>query len=303
MQICFDNREADIGRFLRRQLTGQDATALAHALAQFSSIVNVPPPPTLEQLTYRVLDDGEQRFQRAIAGRTLSDEEKPLLEAGTWEVALIIEPPKADTVPDHVYLNTIRSSNPALTGWPVWMDTRTVVDQTAWPVVRDGAWEALIVSVRGWSKHLDFMCLHPKGEFYLLRNLPDDVSDRVPPRALLDPNLIMWRVTEAMAVGLAFARGLGWKPPDTHLGFGFRWRRLKGRRLEPWTDPMSVIGGGTSEEDEHRSFVESNLDTPPSALAPLVNQATRGLFALFSGATIPMPVIENVVSKVLKRTF
>jgi hypothetical protein len=32
IEICFDNREADVGRFLRRQLAGQDATALTSLL-------------------------------------------------------------------------------------------------------------------------------------------------------------------------------------------------------------------------------------------------------------------------------
>src|SRR5690554_2681147 len=40
MQICFDNREADIGRFLRRQLSVADRGALTTALQELGFVVS-----------------------------------------------------------------------------------------------------------------------------------------------------------------------------------------------------------------------------------------------------------------------
>jgi hypothetical protein len=37
LEVCFENREADIGRFLRRQLGARDTAALAAALKPFAS--------------------------------------------------------------------------------------------------------------------------------------------------------------------------------------------------------------------------------------------------------------------------
>lgn len=118
---------------------------------------------------------------------------------------------------------------------------------------------------------------------------------------MLDPILVLRRVAEALAVGLAFARGLGWDVATTKLGFAFRWTTLRGRRLQSWVDPFAPIGGGIANDDEIITGVELNLDTPPSALAPAVNQATQELFVLFDGAQVPLPAIEDIVRLVLAR--
>jgi hypothetical protein len=40
--------------------------------------------------------------------------------------------------------------------------------------------EALIVSFRGTRSHyVDFLCMAPRGKFYLLRILQDDLTDKV----------------------------------------------------------------------------------------------------------------------------
>ncbi|BCH07381.1 hypothetical protein MesoLj131c_16390 [Mesorhizobium sp. 131-3-5] len=58
IRICFDNREADVGRFLRRQMAGQDHTTLASVLwgiADGAPIV--PAGPTLEDRARGLFDD------------------------------------------------------------------------------------------------------------------------------------------------------------------------------------------------------------------------------------------------------
>jgi len=300
LEFCFENREADIGRFLRRHLAGQDIRTLLSALGQFAA--DTPSGPTLRERSKALLIFGEQRFNAALENRAVSERERRVLDAGRWSVAVVIEPPKDAAIPDQTFLNTAMSSNPAYTGWPVWIDSRFFMDETARPTVSDDAWEAFIISpVDHGADHLDFWRLDPKGQLYLLRNLQDDVVANVEPRSVLDFALVLWRVTEALAVALALARALGWDPATTKLGFAFRWTKLRGRQLRCWSDPFAVIGGGTARDDEIATTVELNLDTPPHALAPAVNEATQRLFALFDGAEIPLPVIEDIVRRVITR--
>jgi hypothetical protein len=152
------------------------------------------------------------------------------------------------------------------------------------------------------AQHLDYWRMDPKREFYLLRNLQDDATQNVKPAVAPDPVIVIRRVTEVIAVGLAMAKALGWNDPEAvRLGFVFRWTTLKGRRLESWADPFSPLGGGTARDGETTSFVEIGVDTPVAALAPVVNQATAALFSRFNGATISPQLIEDLVRRVLER--
>jgi hypothetical protein len=170
------------------------------------------------------------------------------------------------------------------------------------PVVRDKGWEALIIALEGWSKHVEFLRFDPRGEFYLWRNLPDDFSDQIPPGKMLDPILVILRVTEALLVGLAFAKALGWKSEEARLGFAFRWTKLKGRQLEPWaSSAVPISARGTAQDDAVTTFVELPLDTPESAVAPYVDQATRELFVLFGGYSFPSTATENWVRRLIER--
>jgi hypothetical protein len=302
VEICFDNREADVGRFLRRQLAGRDLTSLVSALGQLGLAQNVPAPPTLRERAEVVLNDGDDRFRKAVKDRALNADEKLLVEAGSWSIALIIDPQRAARVPDQVFLTTLASSNPQYTGWPIWLDSRSFTDQRHAPKIKDKAWEALILSIGEWSKHLDFSRLDPKGEFYLRRNLPDDVSSKIEAGTGLDPVLVLIRTAEAIAVGLIFAKALGWKEDATHLGFAFRWTRLSKRKLVSWANPLAhVTGGHTAYDDEVTTFTELSLDTPASAIAPFVEQATQDLFALFDGYKTPTEAVEEWVRRLIER--
>jgi hypothetical protein len=302
LEICFDNREADIGRFMRRQLAGRDVASLISAIAQLGLGQSVPAKPSLSERAEALLNDGDRRFQIEVAERPEDRDEKLALEAGKWSIAVVVDPPHAARVPDRAFLSTLDSSNPRYTGWPVWLDSTGFTDQRHVPKVRDKAWEALILSVRGWSKHLDFSRLDPKGEFYLLRALQDDLSDQVPTRTALDPILVVIRVAEAIAVGLAFAKALGWSGETTRLGFAFRWTKLSQRNLAFWAHPMVDFGPiGKAHDDSVTTFTELTLDTPASAIGPFVEQATKDLFALFDGHKMPTDVIEDWSRRVVER--
>jgi hypothetical protein len=227
-EICFDNREADVGRFIRRHLAGLDISSLMSFLGQ-----PTPPVPTLCDRALKLIDEGEARFQEAIGSRTLSAEERQMLNYGFWSTGLVIDPPRTDAIPDQEFLARIGSSNPQYTGWPIWLDARLMSNVESRPKVVKNAFEYLIVSIStGFSNHIDFARLDPKGEFFLHRLLQDDcVPSRIRPGQVIDPMLMILRVAEAMGVGIAFAKALGWVPDQTTLGFAFRWHKLNGRRL------------------------------------------------------------------------
>jgi hypothetical protein len=300
-EICFENREADIGRFLRRYLGGTNLDALIARLAEAS----VAPVPTTSTLRQRLLDTGEERFQAALARRQPTQNEPDVGRLGSWSVALVIDPRRETALPDADFLNTIASSNPRYNGWPVWLDSRSFNDKSARPRVIDHAWQALIVSVStGWSTHVDFMRLDPRGEFYLNRVLRDDLSDKVEPGTALDAILMMMAAAEVIAVGLALTRGLGWPPETTTLAFGFRWKGLSGRELASWATSLSYISPGrTAYDDSAQSYVEVPLDTAPSAIAPYVEKVLRDLFIIFDGFTMPSQSVEQWVQHAISRQF
>jgi hypothetical protein len=298
IEICFENKEADIGRFLRRHLAGSNAGLITALTGLHGS--PVPSPPTQRDDTEALLNDGEKRLQAAIVARELNPEEAAATKGGTWSVALVVDPPNTAAITDTNFLNTVAAANPQYTGWPVWLDSRGFTDQTSRPKVINKAWQALIISFRS-LKHVDFMRMEPKGKFYLWRVLQDDLTDRVDPGTALDVILVLIRVAEAMAVGLSLAKALGWNG-EARLGFGFRWTGLSGRALNSWANPLVLVSGGYVAHDTTAdTFVEIPLDTPLSALTPYVEQATKELFLLFDGYTLPSEVVEGWVRRLLER--
>lgn len=304
VEICFENREADIGRFLRRHLTGTD---LGQALARAGLLTLVPTSPTLRDRATKVLDDGHLRFEEALAARHLSEWEKKATKLGTWSVGLAVEPAGESDLPTREFLNAVVTSNPHYTGWPVWLDTRGFHEESARPRVIAGGWQVLSFDVGetlGFTSHLDFYRLEPEGNFFLLRIHQDDLSPKVKPMSVLDPVITLLRVAEAIAVGLTFTKVLGWDTSSTKLGFAFKWTRLKGRELSPWGSPRVVFSGGrVAADDEATTFAEVPADTPVDAIAPLVQEATRGLFVLFDGFQMPLKSVESWVRRLVERKF
>ncbi len=296
VEIWFDNREADVGRFIRRHLASLDISSLISFFGQPSL-----PAPTLCDRALKLIDDGETRFQEGIRTRMPINDEQQLLKHGFWSAGLVIDPPHAGAIPSQEFLAKIGSSNPNYTGWPIWLDARLNANPDHRPRVVKNGYEYLIVSVSGeFSNHIDFARLEPQGKFFLHRLLQDDgVPSRVRPGQVIDPLLMILRVAEVMGVGIAFAR----VPDQTTLGFSFRWHKLKGRRLTVWANQayFDVLKGGTAYDDTIESCVQFSLDTPLSAVAQFVDEATKALFAAFDGATIPRRTIEDLVRRLFER--
>ena len=161
MEVCFEAREADIGRFFRRHLAGINPGMILELAVAITK--QTEPRSTNEDLLRRLLQESAERFNKVIIERGVN-----LPEHGTWEAALLV----IGDVPPHSanrdFLKLLGSSNPDYTGWPVWIDSSSFTDQSAHPRVFKSVWEALIVSLPSeWSHHVDFMRLDPKGRFYV----------------------------------------------------------------------------------------------------------------------------------------
>lgn len=299
VEVCFDNREADIGRFLRRHLSGITPEALRELAATISE--SVQPKATTEDLLRGYLQKSGDRFQEVLTERPLA-----LPEYGSWEVALLL----LGEVPTHSandqFLNLLGASNPSYTGWPPWLDSRGFTNQTAQPYVYNGGWEALIVSVGNkQSNHIDFMRLDPHGKFYLRRALEDDISanTRAPePLSALDFGLPIIRTAEAIAVGISFAKAMGCTPEKCHLAFAFRWSRLRGRELSAWVQPERYISPGRhAYQDDVTVYVDVPLDVPLSALGEFVHRAVQPLYAVFGGFDLGQVAVEDLTARLLER--
>ncbi|MHC2334689.1 hypothetical protein [Bradyrhizobium sp. USDA 4454] len=286
---CFDNREADIGAFLRRHL-GPSAEKLLTFGTQ--------PRQNAQTGTLALLDEGRSYFEQASAD--LKGQAAVFAKNGAkFEVALVIDPVKQHELPTLTFRHTVSSANPNLTGWPIWLDSSSFADEKLRPVVRDGRWEALIIAM----DHFDFEVFDPNGRFYLLRVLQDDISKNAPPAGTaLDPILTILRVAESIAVGLSFARSLGWSLNETTLGFAFRWTGLAGRQLQPWANPDVLISSWDKTGSEAVvSYVEVPADTPLTAITPAVETVVRNLFVQFGGYQFPTASIEGWVRRLIER--
>ena len=301
IETCFDNREADIGRFVRRHLSSLSADALRQILTSLS-LPAPAPEPTIQERLQAVLDAGFRRYETVAAERKTD-----IPPHGSFEVAVLVRGAVPDERADLHFRDRLLSSNPNLTGWPAWVDSRNFGVPEDRPYLQAEVWEAFIASFgTGWtSDHLDFWRLSPRPEFYLYRAFQDDVlglSQQPEPMTQLDFGLPLLRTAEAFAVGLQFAKVLGADSAASSCQFALRWRRLKGRSLSGWAQPSRVFHGGRrAYRDEVLATVDIPLDTPPSGLHAFVRLGTAQLYEAFDGFAMPEPIVEDFTRRLFER--
>jgi hypothetical protein len=113
VEICFDNREADVGRFIRRHLSGVDISSLMLQLGQ-----STPSVSTLCDRASKVIDTGETRFQEAVKLRKVPPEEEKLIARGFWSIGLVMDPPRTAELPTQEFMAKIGASNPNIRAGP-----------------------------------------------------------------------------------------------------------------------------------------------------------------------------------------
>lgn len=301
IQRCFDNREANIGQFIRRQLSGLNPDLIKDLTSSLAE--RFLPEPTDEANAISFLDESEEHYQRMADKRGLH-----FPPHGTWEVALVIQGDTPALKPSS-FLDLIARHNPQYSGWPVWLDPRIMGPEHP-PVIIGDIWEALMVAPLSndqLDNSLDYMRLDPKGRFFLRRALDDDTHfNRIglEPMKAFDVMIPIDRTAEAIAVGIAFAKGMGYAPTQTNLSYLFKWSGLENRSLISWATPgMMFRGNYKAHQDEVQSFIQVPLDLPISAIGPHVHTVLEKLYDAFGGFQQPEKYITNVVTKSLSRTF
>jgi hypothetical protein len=299
-RICFDNREADIGAFIRRHLGSMEPGQLAGILAPQPARVT----PTEAASVF--LDTAKSRFSRLCSERSVTLPQIGLREAS---VVLVGEVPQFSA--DEDFLNRLQMQKPKHSGWSPWLDSRHTGNIQDRPFVFDHAWECLLVELQTnavWGTHVDFWRMEPTGRFYHLRGLEDDLphpgAQKPPPRAQLDFTLQVSRVAEIVSVGLSFARSMGCDDKATSLVLAMRWSGLRNRLLTSWADQAChFCSRDRSVQDTITTSVVVPLETPQSGISPFVDKAVAPLFALFGGTKFEPRVIEGIVNKALRRDF
>lgn len=301
MEICFDNREADIGRFLRRQLGSGGVDAIRTLLGA------EPTRSASERLRARaegIITRGDGAFDRACAAPALPANIALVRQGLTMRVGMAAEPAHSDAVATGEFMNRIAASNPQYTGWPAWLDARGFYKPEDRARVEDGAWVTHIQDGDlGKRQRIEYMLYDPRGDFYTRRLMQDDTAENVMPFTAMDPLLMLYRVTEFIATGISILRGVGWKENEK-AGFAFSWTGLSGRQIKSWVNSLRFFGVGEgyqSHTNAAKSYVEVGLDTPHLALAPAVERAVAPLFACFNGYQPSAQLVEDAVRSLVER--
>ena len=296
VEICFENREADIGRFLRRHL----GSVAADQLGIFRE--SEPSDTLLRKRAKSLLEDGERRRLTAFSAEKYKLLAKEYEGLGSWCVACVIDPPLPFEDSNQDFLRTLSSANPRYTGWPVWLDA-SGAGALSRPYKTDRSWETVLLSgPDGWGIHADFYRVHARGEFFMWRVLQDDLTDKVVSKTAFDLGLMVYRVVETIAVALAFAKALE-VDERSKLAFAFRWQNIEGRKLSAWANPLQFISAsGEAHDNVVEGYIVVPAETPATAIAPYVKEVTTALCGSFNGYDFPTQAIEQSVEKLITRS-
>lgn len=297
MDICFGNREADLGSFVRRHLL---SGGLPEMLAEVGAWMRRVDRPGLEETCREFASSCEARASKRDDLRAL-----PALPEGFgWmEVAVVLDPPATGFVSDQVFQDRLMQSNPRYSNG-FWIDTRGFPNQGDRPVVVDGGWETL-VDISGTWVVREFTRLEPSGRFYLKRPLSEDSAapERgAKPGTIMDVASTVSAVAEVMATVIAFSKAVGADPDGGRAGFLFRYHGLKNRRLVSMfgVGPLRSLGH-RSEADVWERFIEMPVETVPINLGSFVFALVRELFASFNGYTVAPGTVDAYVKATVER--
>lgn len=294
MRVCFENREADIGAFIRRHLTGRNVEGIQHLLTDLEQ------SPDQRALVIDYANDSFARYRQSFeeCGKTVP-------EIGYMEFGAIIEGIEQPKHANREMLYALKTVQRDYSGWPPW----TIIDNPKAsnynPHVVGGNWEAMMDGQGdGTMAMLDFWRIDPAGKLYYLRAMEDDLRARtlsVTPGTLFDFHLTVLRVAEVLANAIRFSRVLASDAETTIRGV-FRWRGLRGRTLTSWTEPgRRLRREAKAYDDMITSNFEVSSNLADSAIASHVYQIVRPLFLAFDGYDLPQETIEAVAAKLIEQ--
>ncbi|MGJ4734907.1 AlbA family DNA-binding domain-containing protein [Leptospira levettii] len=295
VEKCFENREADVGRFIRRHLTSIKNEKIFEIFSQLSEQQLPKNKKSMDNLS-EFIAQSESKYIEEMLKRN-----KSLHPHGTYEVAAIINGIEKEFSVNLDFLNLISSSNNHYTGWPMWIDSRSFHEESH-PYVKKGFWEALILPNEPpkLNGHLDFWRISPKGEFYLRRGIEDDFREKSENKTL-DISIVIFRVTESLLVLLDFAKAFEANSLEK-INILFRWKNLDNRYLTSWArNSIMFTRKSLSRQEEFEYKIELPIETSRTAIGNYVFRVVSGLFEIFQGASITRELVEEVVKELLGR--
>jgi hypothetical protein len=290
IEICSDNREANIGLFIRRQLSGLHPNALRDIGTAFLGLVGNAPLSSEDSMR-ALLQHGDRFFDEAMDVRGFDHPgERTLLGDGMFDTAVLLRGDVPEHKADRPFRDLLYSSYPNYVyDMPILIDSRHHADQRNHPRMSKRGWQSLIVMANPKSSInlIQFVRLDPSGKFYMKKMLDDDMfaaANNFQPLSAFDPSRQIVNVSDAISAGLAFGRAMGCDPQATIVAFGFRWTKLRNRRIWSWSSPVGKMLGPLqhyAQDDVIESFIDVPLDTAISAISPFVLKATEELLLEF----------------------
>ena len=315
LELCFDNREADVGRFLRRHLGGilnelglapssGRANADAGTAPMLGELASVPKTPPTIRSPRVILDEGGRRFEARRDYMRKEHAQVVIPDYVAWrEVAVVLEGDLRQLAGQHI-LEAVFPHHPNLSGWPQWIDSRPVSEGAEHPYPHDSGWEALVtMGERGFFNPalVDFWRIDPNGEFYHRRSFEEDSWVRISDDArgtLVDFVQSVTRVAEAFATIQAFARGFVTNPDEAVMHFAFRWTNLSNRKLTSFDGRRAIWSAKPAYDDVILVEIEMPVNAASGAIASYVAKATAPLFGAF-GYSLAQKVVEELTAETL----
>jgi hypothetical protein len=285
MATCFNNREADIGSFLRRQLSGLDVASVSSALL---AAIEDGKGPTPTETVDQFLDECAVKFHE-YKRKTVAP------NIGYREIAAVITgvitPP--DLNPQYLWR---LGNTPDYSGWPPFI-CLTSFEKHAPIKYCDKGVESFIYNTELFHV-IDFSRIEASGKFCFIEGLHDDLSERIKPREQLDFVLQATRLTDTIAKILHFSKEFCGNDSDCELTLAIRWTGLLNRRLSSWAHPDRYF---ISRDVAHQDDILTHATIPVSCAIDGIGLHIESILVrvtrLFGGWKFDSRVIQQIVTE------
>ena len=299
MDICFDNREADIARFINRNLSSDTLEGLQSFFLDTKK--ETLKSKSAQQKAEELLNHGWDKFAQKISKVRMKG-----IDFATYEVSAILDAPTNATLPDREFLNKINHTNPNFSGWPPWVVLDRTIDNPDRPIVSDHGWQAFIYQDVGHTfDHIDFWIAKPSAEFYLARIIDDDIGswqNKPKSGTTFEFALMIRRVSEVITVLLRFGNALAIEKDNVKFTMIFRWKNMESRFLSTWSNPMRYLSL-PSRREEKETIVKKEIPINASneLVIQIVYEIANSVLVSFDGFSIQKSIVEDIFQKMLNR--
>ena len=287
MEICIDNREANIARFMRRHFDD--------LMQQFSALNNVSKDIDLYNPFQNFGASSRQRFLYN-AGPKLAR------KYGYMEASVNLNHKCIGHNLDGRFLESFLGANRNLSGWPFWLDVRAE-GSTIEPY--DQCFEGYICrlfkddNIYEEKSHLDFWRASPEGYFYHKRILSSDLY--MSKLKVLDPTILITRLCEIIDATLNFAR-VFYIPEEKSADINILLTGMKGRKLESWNNEEYHLPlGGACQEEQIYLELTIPVHTSLKTVSVLIYNHIQELFSYFPGARMDDKYLKDIIHQIRGR--